>query len=288
MRDAAVHLSITPYERRHRHAVRELLFSNFRAHVHLDWHETDDWLMLDDLPIFIAWSGRRMVGMIAGGQPLNQATWVRLACVVDDSDADLVLHALWRELKRQLRARDVQMVALLAIRDWIVPHMEALGFRYLEDVITFNRPGLPIPPIGEDAPLIRVATPDDLPALARVDNTAFPPPWQLDMRELQQALRISASCTVAARAGAIIGYQLSTLYFDGAHLARLAVDPAAQGQGVARALLSDALLRFQARGVQTMSVNTQASNTRSQRLYVGCGFARNGYDLPVFTTSLMD
>ncbi len=80
----------------------------------------------------------------------------------------------------------------------------------------------------------------------------------------------------------IVGYQLSTLYFDGAHLARLAISPVAQGKGVARALLSDVLTRFDRRGVRTMTVNTQSSNLRSQRLYTGYGFERNGYDLPVW------
>jgi ribosomal protein S18 acetylase RimI-like enzyme len=93
-------------------------------------------------------------------------------------------------------------------------------------------------------------------------------------------------CTVAERDSAIIGYQLSTLYFDGGHLARLAVHPSAQGGGVGAALLHDLIQRFMRRGVGSITVNTQASNTRSQRLYQRFGFERNGYDLPVWIAEI--
>ena len=87
---------------------------------------------------------------------------------------------------------------------------------------------------------------------------------------------------------AIVGYQMSTLYFDGAHLARLAVTPRVQGQRVGSALVEDMLGHFHQRGVQTMTVNTQQSNAISQQLYERQGFRRNGYDLPVWICSLTE
>lgn len=287
MRDATPKLSITPYERRYKHMVRDLLFRSYRAHTHLDWHETDEWLNHEDYPIFLAWSNRRIIGVLATGQPLNGAAWLRIAGVSDQADANIVLESLWRNLSRYLMLRGVHTLALLMIRDWIKPYVESLGFVYQEDVVTFRRPPLPIPVVALPSEFsIRPAYAEDIPALARVDNAAFPPPWQMDESEIGQAQRISAICTLAQRGETVIGYQLSTLYFDGSHLARLAVDPAVQGQGIARALLSDVLDRFEQRGIRSMSVNTQATNTRSQRLYVGYGFERNGYDLPVYTCRL--
>ena len=55
---------------------------------------------------------------------------------------------------------------------------------------------------------------------------------------------------------------------------------------MARTLLIDLLSRFERRGVLSMTVNTQASNTRSQRLYTGFGFERTGYDLPVWMVEI--
>jgi ribosomal protein S18 acetylase RimI-like enzyme len=40
------------------------------------------------------------------------------------------------------------------------------------------------------------------------------------------------------------------------------------------------------RGVRSITVNTQDSNVRSQRLYQRYGFERNGFDLPVWQMRL--
>jgi ribosomal protein S18 acetylase RimI-like enzyme len=66
----------------------------------------------------------------------------------------------------------------------------------------------------------------------------------------------------------------------------LAVTPEAQGKGIGSALVADALRRFFRRGIYTMTVNTQANNHRSQRLYHLFGFERNGNDLPVWSIRL--
>ncbi len=275
---------VTPYQRRHRHAVRDLLFRSYRAHTHLDWQETDQWLEEGErYPARLVWQGQRLVGIMATSAPLNHTCWLRIAAVADNSDAPAILKLLWEDLLPELRRLEVRTVALLIIRNWIADYAGTLGFRYTDEIITFRRPNLEIPVETPPPALsIRLSQPEDLPTILALDNRAFVAPWQMEREELRQAHRISASCTVAQVGGEIVGYQLSTLYFDGAHLARLAVDPEAQGHGVARALLIDLLSRFARRGVQSMTVNTQMTNTRSQNLYTGFGFERTGYDLPVW------
>ena len=46
------------------------------------------------------------------------------------------------------------------------------------------------------------------------------------------------------------------------------------------------LRHFWRRGVYGVTVNTQDSNLASQRLYAKFGFARTGYDLPVWVADL--
>ena len=65
----------------------------------------------------------------------------------------------------------------------------------------------------------------------------------------------------------IVGYQISTLYQDGAHLARLATIPEMQGMGIGGALVGEMIEHFLRRGITTLTVNTQRSNQQSQRLY---------------------
>jgi ribosomal-protein-alanine N-acetyltransferase len=169
------------------------------------------------------------------------------------------------------------------IRDWPVEYVGEMGFTFREEVVTLRRVDQNAPPNMKPADLIiRLARAEDLPMMAQVDQAAFSPPWQMTLSEIRQAERISANCTVAISQEQIVGYQLSTLYFDGSHLARLAVAPNMQGKGVGSALLSDALRTFARRGVFSMTVNTQSSNEVSQRLYLRYGFRHNGYNLPVW------
>ena len=292
MRAPANALTAAPYRRRDRHAVRDLLFRSYRTHTHLDWQETDQWLEEgEDYPTRLAWQGTRLQGILAMSAPLGGTCWVRLAAVNDHTDAPEVLKLLWDDLLPELHGHSVGTVALLVIRNWISTYAANLGFKFAEEIITFRRAqvGVPAhepankPPAGLS---IRLTQPEDLPEILKLDNRAFAPPWQMDADELRQAHRISACSTVTEMNGKLVGYEISTLYFDGAHLARLAVDPAAQGIGVARALLLDTLRRFERRGVHSMTVNTQASNERSQHLYTGFGFERTGYDLPVWMVEI--
>ena len=108
----------------------------------------------------------------------------------------------------------------------------------------------------------------------------------MSLQDLRQAYRIASSCTVAVKDERILGFQVSTFFFDGAHLARLAVHPSTQGQGIGGALLGDLLERYTRRGIQMMTVNTQESNHQSRRLYERFGFEPNGYDLPYWSVHL--
>ncbi|MEP7294177.1 MAG: GNAT family N-acetyltransferase [Chloroflexota bacterium] len=281
-------LTVTPYQRRDRHAVRDLLFRSYRTHTHLDWQDTDQWLEDGEgYPTRLAWQGTRLQGILAISAPLNGTCWVRLASVGDHADAQAILKLLWDDLLVEMQVHGVRTVALLLIRNWISTYAASLGFTFAEEIITFRRAELSIPKEEFPAGLsIRLTQNDDLAEILKVDNRAFSAPWQMDGEELRQAHRISASSTVAEMNGKLVGYEISTLYFDGAHLARLAVAPEVQGGGVARAILIDTLRRFERRGVRSMTVNTQAGNERSQRLYTGFGFERTGYDLPVWMVKL--
>lgn len=275
-------LTLTGYERRYRRAVLDLLFKTYQSHIHLDWHETELWLDTQDVPMRLAWQGRKLAGILAVSRPLNDTCWIRLAAVDDPLPAPDILQPLWKDLQEELRTMNIRQVALLISRRWIDTFLPDLGFRYLEDVVTLQRAGGDIPEVNAAGVTIRVADMFDLDVITVVDQSAFGPPWQLAQGEVHQAMRIASSCTVALRESQVVGYQITTLYRDTAHLARLAVLPDQQGMGIGAVLLEDMLVRFQRRGIWMTTVNTQASNTRSQRLYARFGFERNGYDLPVW------
>jgi ribosomal-protein-alanine N-acetyltransferase len=279
-------LTLTALERRHFHAIDDLLFHSYQVHTHMDWYEPVEWLENHRVPVRLAWQGERLAGILAASEPLNGASWLRLLALHDHAPAHAVLAALWRDIQPELTALNAQSVSLLMTRNWVRPHLRELDFEFVEDVITLQRNGSFLPDMPGRQVLVRSILPDDLKRLAEIDEAAFRPPWQMADEEIQQAQRIAEISTAAEVNQQIVGFQISTLYGDSAHLARLAVDPHHQGHGIGSALLHDLLWRFAQRRITSVTVNTQASNLRSQRLYRGFGFSRNGYDLPVWSIQL--
>lgn len=283
---SATNLTITPFERRYQDAVDRLIFHNYQVHTHLDWFEPHDWLNRFPVPVRLAWQNRQLVGLMALSNPLNGGAWLRIVALHDRAPAYLILKSLWEDMLPELHALGVGRVSVLIARSWIKSHLRDLQFRFAEDVITLQRSsqGLPDPP--ETAVQVRGLYPDDLKRVTEVDQAAFSPPWQMTIEEIREAQRVAQFCTVAEHEGQILGFQISTFYQGNAHLARLAVDPQCQGQGVGSALLYHMLRRCQQQRMIHITVNTQAGNLRSQRLYRRFGFLRNSYDLPVWSLRL--
>lgn len=278
-------LTIRPYERRYREKLLNLIFYSRRTHTHLDWYRPGPWLDRDDILVRVAWDEDELLGVMGLSAPLNGASWVRLATISNTADTQAVMKALWRSLCDELRAWEIQSVAILIINRWLSSYVPELGFKPLEEVITLFRTGTELPPLTVEGVEVRSGYIEDLPDIVRIDHSAFAPPWQMTADELRQSQRQAASCTIALLDNTIIGYQISTRHHTSGHLARLGVDPAIQGRGVGKVLLDNLIQRFNWRGVRTLTVNTQLSNYRSQRLYERYGFARNGFDLPVWSYS---
>ncbi len=277
-------LTFTAYDRRQRRATRDLTFYNYHVHTHLDWQSTDDWLRNEHTRLSLAWRDGRMVGALGASPPLNGTVWIRMAAISDGEQPGEVLKALWSYTSEQLREKGVTRAAVLVTREWLGQYLDDLGFAYLEDIVTLRRTGRRMPESDREPPKIRAIDLVDIPVVTAIDQAAFEPLWQLSENDVRQAVRIAAYASVAVVDDEIVGYQVSTSHGLSAHLARLAVNPALQGQGIGGALLRDMLLRFFRRTMFTSTVNTQESNIRSQRLYEYFGFQRNYYDLPVWVT----
>jgi ribosomal protein S18 acetylase RimI-like enzyme len=123
--------------------------------------------------------------------------------------------------------------------------------------------------------------PGDLPAVTEIDLAAFGWFWHNTLESLQRARTQSVSAMVAEDDSGLIGYQLSTGNPLGAHLARLAVRPEAQGRGVGAALVGNLLQQLGESHLTRLTVNTQSDNAASLALYQKMGFVRTGEFFPV-------
>lgn len=282
--------SIIPYERKHRDDVLSLLYESRRLHSHLDWYKAGRWLDMPDVRLKLAWQGDTMLGYMGVSPILNHTTWLRLVALRNDVDPTTVLVSLWRQIRQELQAHAVQTVVALVMNRWLLDYLPALGFHYLEDVVTLQRTGrmLPQPDIDMGDVSIRHGYNDDLLTICDIDHAAFNPPWQMSLEDLRQSQRQAASCTIAEIGDEPVGYQLSTRHHNSAHLARLAVVPGYQGRGIGAILLDHLIRNFMRRSVRSITVNTQASNLHSQSLYRRYGFHLNGFDLPLWWCTLKD
>ena len=123
---------------------------------------------------------------------------------------------------------------------------------------------------------------DDLPMVENIDRNAFNPLWQNSLAELTKAYHQTGISTVAIKNESIVGYQISTSMTIFGHLARLAVLPTFQRQGIAFMLVHDLLRQFKNRGFWRVTVNTQSNNTPSLKLYEIFNFTKTTEEIPVF------
>jgi ribosomal protein S18 acetylase RimI-like enzyme len=124
-----------------------------------------------------------------------------------------------------------------------------------------------------------------MPRLADYDVPASRNPkhlWMHDAEMLRQWMRGDAECLVHVAVdgeGSVLGFSMVSLrdellsHEPSAHLEAIALDPTAEGRGIAKALLDTAERAAQAHGALTMTLHVFAVNERARALY-----ERSGYD----------
>jgi ribosomal protein S18 acetylase RimI-like enzyme len=93
---------------------------------------------------------------------------------------------------------------------------------------------------------------------------------------------------LAERNGQPVGFALTIRSTAGeyAQLIRVAIHPAAQGQGIGRQLVVDAIAYARENDTPGLSLNTQVSNIVSRRLYESLGFHATGPSVAVMAYHL--
>ena len=165
--------------------------------------------------------------------------------------------------------------------------LETSGFEHVHNVVllVWDRDHEEHPEPTELAH-IRKMKHADLDAVAVVDAASFGPIWRNSRELLELAFNQAMVATVAEIEDRIIGYQISTPSPIGAHLARLAVHPDVQGQGIGYALVRNLIAYCKPPHNCQISVNTQHNNATSLALYNKAGFSRTGEKFPVYEYDL--
>ncbi len=236
--------------------------------------------------------GDVLVGALFAWADDSPVAWVRLAVLADSLPLDRWFDAALPVLTdRVQRFQGSQTLAWMDHDGWAANALRRRGFIRWEEVITMEIT-LPHREIRSTSDVIlRPAVHTDLDALVTIDHAAFSPHWWQSSQTL--ARRLPASTYFSVACACEQGGQQVVAYIEGghqetdhAHINRVAVHPDWQGVGIGARLMNSTLNAFRQSGVRTVSLNTQRSNRRAQRLYHRLGFRPTGETTTVWVLDL--
>lgn len=113
--------------------------------------------------------------------------------------------------------------------------------------------------------------PSDLEAVTVIEAAAQITPWS--QRLFADCLSSGYWCQVVRHQQRVVAFQVLSFVLDESHLLNIAVAPALQRRGIARALLQHTLIDVRQRGIRQLFLEVRASNARAQALYLSLGFS---------------
>ncbi|MFN2150479.1 MAG: GNAT family N-acetyltransferase [Anaerolineales bacterium] len=268
-------------EKDRRHLANLIHFSN-SVHRHLDWRSPLDWIGYQ--PYIVAEREGCILAALACPPDPPEVAWIRLLAVANEITAEEAWEYLWPAAHEYLWGITI---AAIPLQGWFTQLLSAAQFEQTYQVMMLRWENQRrLQKVEPTNCTIRLMNYDDLEMVKELDTIAFGPIWRQSMDMLEIAFHQAAIATIAEDQDGMIGYQISTASSAGGHLARLAVHPRVQVQGVGSALVRDLLLQFARRGAQQVTVNTQMDNSASLALYKKAGFRPTGEVYPVYETCL--
>lgn len=215
------------------------------------------------------------------GWSIEGTTWLRVLALTDGLPLGPSLDAVLPPFHDLLRARAVRQLFYAgdeASDAWLQPALTSRAYVRETDVVVYEKAALDIPARGSQRVRVRQAEAVDLPAIQAIDQACFAAQWNKDEGVLGAAIFEVPYFVVAEQAGRLVGYAFATSHFGGrlVHLVRIAALPEVQGQAIGVRLLAEVVEFARACGANSLTLNTQAHNTRAQRLYEWFGFRRTG------------
>jgi ribosomal-protein-alanine N-acetyltransferase len=264
--------------------IANLMYFESHVHRHLDWRAPLDWLGAAEYWV-LEQSGVVSAALACPSDPEGVA-WLRL--FAHSSSVPLVdaWSGLWGTATTALQGRGLTAAAI-TVSDWFGSLLTDSGFEGRQQIVVLEQNSFPfqqrpIPPDLQIRPMLEA----DLPTVAMVDSAGFARLWKNSLTTLRFGFLQAGFATVAQINDEIVGYQISTRNSFGVHLARLAVVPQQQRQGIGYYLVQDLLNQARLAGLHRLTVNTQNDNQASLALYQKMGFVLTGERYSVFTCQL--
>ncbi|MCX7707692.1 MAG: GNAT family N-acetyltransferase [Anaerolineae bacterium] len=208
------------------------------------------------------------------GSPAEVWADLGLVAVDDGQPVQAVLAAMLQQALPVLRANGCTGLVCLTGQGWLREELRREGFTEIDRVLSYVHDDPAWAPGAPAVAHLRPAGPADIDTILALNAAAFAPLWRYGDATVITWLLTSQRAVIAYLPGRPVGFALASHTNPGnyAHLIRVAVHPEAQGRGIGRQLVLDGLRFAQEVGAAGLALNTQASNTVSQRLYKSLGF----------------
>lgn len=279
-------ISIRSANKEDRAQLAHIIHFESYVHRHLDWRPPLDWI--GHTPYIIAEKNKRVIGALACPPDPLEISWIRVFAATSKLGGKKAWNLLWPKTQEILTKMGTESVVAIPLQDWFKDILIQNNFEHVHNVVilVWESENLENPVSNGDFS-IRPMKPNDLEVVQEIDEAAFGPIWRNSEDTLKLAYTQALAASVAIdKDKKILGYQISTPSPFGAHLARLAVLPETQGQGIGFHLPRQVQSMFKDRLSTRVSVNTQDNNFASLGLYKKAGFELTGEIYPVFQYKL--
>jgi ribosomal-protein-alanine N-acetyltransferase len=237
---------------------------------------------LADAAFVVAERDGTVVGALFAYPDESPVAWVRVAVLDNELDINAWLSLLLPPVLDSLRHSGSQVLTWMDYAGWVGTHLQARGFEPLTDVVTYSKFDRTLPVVDAVDIQTEPASDADVAAVAAIDRAAFAPYWWQSEDTVRRRAAASAHFHVARAGGKVVGYAEGELRPPIAHLNRIAVLPSHQCRSIGASLLRGALCGFWEQQAEWVTLNTQAHNRSSQRLYRRFGFETTGDSVTVW------
>ncbi|MFC2028739.1 GNAT family N-acetyltransferase [Chloroflexota bacterium] len=274
-------LRVRPATSRDISQLDELISRGRFVHRHMDWRTPLEWI--GNAPFLVLENGGSIVSVLACPPDPDTIGWVRVFCSDGSISVDKCWRYLWQKVKLDLSSNAIAKVAVISVGEWLQEILDKSELILHQDIIMMCWDTGELEYEQAEGDLnIRRMVPDDLYQVEQLDKLAFEPIWHNSLNALKKAFDQAAYASVVTEKDMLIAYQVSTQNLMGGHLARLAVHPGHQDQGLGSKMTVDLMTTLTRMGAQRITVNTQSDNPASLALYRKLGFKETGERYPVY------
>jgi len=265
-------------------AITEFLKRNLVLHRHLDWRTPIEWV--GHSPFLMLEKDNRLQALLVCPPDPKNVYWLRILASLFTIPIEECFEALFPIALTKIRNTEKNsVITSIAYQGWMQSLLSRNGWDICQQVVQLRWNRGKTSGIPKNCPedfLIRSMRLPDIPSVALIDQACFDFLWQHSEDALRRAFEQSTYCTVAEKDGILVGYQITTLQRNRAHIARLAVLPRFQRLRIGFCLVADVINQFRKSWMREISVNTQQDNFKSLSLYQKIGFDLTNESFPIF------